>query len=86
MEKNAVVIYLLNSILDRSEVKSSLLAEGFQNLADQVRIPVTPYQQPRKVYWIHILIHNAVEPDSVKATIAFTPKWCAVNNAPYAID
>ena len=61
MEKNAVVIYLLNSILDRSEVKSSLLAEGFQNLADQVRIPVTPYQQPRKVYWIHILIHNAVE-------------------------
>ena len=32
------------------------------------------------------LIHKAVEPDSVSATMAFTRKWWAVNSAPYAID
>ncbi len=32
------------------------------------------------------LIHSAEEPDSVKATIARTRRWCAVNSAPYAID
>ena len=32
------------------------------------------------------LIHSAVEPDSVSATMALAPRCCAVNSAPSAID
>jgi hypothetical protein len=32
------------------------------------------------------LIHSAVEPESVSATMALQPRWCAVNSAPMAMD
>ena len=32
------------------------------------------------------LIHSAVEPLSVMATMALAPRWWAVNSAPMAID
>ncbi len=32
------------------------------------------------------LIHSAVEPLSVMATMALAPRWCAVNSAPMATD
>ena len=31
------------------------------------------------------LIHKGVEPESVNATMALAPRWCAVNKAPMAI-